>query len=123
MVAYPFPWSLAPAAAVAALGYANVQKIRNQDAGFAAGTPGTAFMDFGTSTPTVLHGQEAVVTRPQAESVASMVRDALKEGLRGGRGASAAPTRMELHVHLDGKEIASSVGRRFQAGLVPALAR
>ena len=123
MAAYPWPWNLVPAAAAAVAGYAQVQKIRNTDAGFAQGTPGTSFVDFGAGTPSMLHGQEAVVTRPQAEGVASMVRDAIKEGLRGGRGATAAPTRMDLHVHLDGREIASSVGRRFQAGLVPALTR
>jgi len=123
MAAYPWPWNLVPAAAAAVAGYAQVQKIRNTDAGFAQGTPGTSFVDFGAGTPSMLHGQEAVVTRPQAEGVASMVRDAIKEGLRGGRGATAAPTRMDLHVHLDGREIASSVGRRFQAGLAPALAR
>jgi len=122
MASYPWPWSLIPAAAAAAAGYATVQKIRNQDAGFAQGTPGTSFIDFREGTPAMLHGQEAVVTRPQAEGVASMVRDAIKEGLRGGRGA-ASPARIDVHVHLDGREIASSVGRRFQAGLVPALAR
>lgn len=76
--AYPWPFSLAPAAAALAAGLAQVEKIRSTDAGFALGTPDTRFLDFGRSSLELLHGHEAVVTPKQAASVAGMVEEALK---------------------------------------------
>lgn len=87
LAAYPYPWSLIPAAAAAAAGYAQIQKIRAQDLGFAMGTPDTAFVDFGRSSLETLHGREAVVTPRQGASVAGMVEDALT--LRDNRTAAA----------------------------------
>jgi len=122
MAAYPFPWSLIPAAAAAVAGYAQVKKIQSSDAGFAAGTPGTAFMDFGTSTPTVLHGQEAVVTRPQGESVASMVRDAIRAGRADQAGRGGGSGDQAILLHLDGQVLGRWMVKRNRAGLMPLMA-
>lgn len=77
LAAYPWPWSLAPAAAALAAGIAEINKIRSTDAGFAMGTPDTKFVDFGEGSLRMLHHEEAVVTKVQSESVAGMVEDAL----------------------------------------------
>jgi hypothetical protein len=123
LAAYPWPWSLAPAAAAAAAGYAEVNKIRSQEAGFRTGTPGTSFVDFGRGSMEMLHGQEAIVTRGQADSVAAMVRSAINEANRrgGGAGQPAGTSREPIHVHLhlDSKEVADVVVRRNRAGLAP----
>jgi hypothetical protein len=76
--AYPFPWNLAPAAAAAAVGYANVAKIRSQNAeGFASGTPGLDFAGFGRETMAALHNQEAVIPRGKGHLLASEIAAAL----------------------------------------------
>jgi hypothetical protein len=121
MAAYPWPWSLIPAAAAAAAGYAEVNKIKNTDAGFAQGTPGTSFVDFGAGTATMLHGQEAVVTRAQGESVAAMVADAIDAERRRPRpgDVAARSETQHIHFHLDGREVGSWLMRRNAAGLMP----
>jgi hypothetical protein len=80
LAAYPWPFNLIPAAAAAAAGWAQVNAIRSTDAGFAQGTPGMGFEDFGRGTATVLHGDEAVVTRGQGEGLADMVLNAVRQG-------------------------------------------
>jgi len=121
LASYPWPWSLVPAAAAAAVGYANVQKIRSQDAGFAQGTPGTSFVDFGAGTPSMLHGEEAVVTRSQGEGVASMVRDAIREGFRGVPQGRASRDERPIIMHLDGQVLGRWVSKRSRAGLMPLM--
>jgi hypothetical protein len=74
---FGWPWGIIPAAAVAAIGYTELQKIRSTDTGFAQGTPGTSFVDFGRGTAATLHGREAVVNQAQGASLAGMVEDAL----------------------------------------------
>jgi hypothetical protein len=94
--AYPFPWSLIPAAAAAAAGYAQIQTIRSQDPGFAAGTPGTSFVDFGSGEPRMMHGREAVVNEVQGKTLGAqlsgMVRGALRSpSLSNIPGSNAGP--------------------------------
>lgn len=74
----PPPLNYVLAGAVGAAGLVQINKIRSTDIGFATGTPGTAFVDFGRETSTTLHGPEAVVTPKQGASVAGMVEDALR---------------------------------------------
>jgi len=74
---FGWPAGIIPAAAAAAIGFAQLQTIRSQNPGFALGTPGTRFQDFGAGTPTVLHGREAVVTEAQGASLAGMVGSAI----------------------------------------------
>ncbi len=112
MAAYPWPWSLIPAAAAAAAGYAEVKKIRDTDIGFAQGSRG--FVDFGRESIVALHGVERVQTREQAaaegEDVALEVR-ALRRDLAG---------RQEtIHVHwnADSRELSELLLRRNRAGL------
>lgn len=94
--AYPWPFNLAPAAAAAAAGYAQVNAIRNTNAeGFAEGTPGTLFQDFGRETVARLHNQEAVVTVAQGQTLAGMIGDALAEAAGGGAGNAAVVQRLE----------------------------
>jgi hypothetical protein len=114
LAAYPWPWSLVPAAAAAALGYAQVQKIRSTEAGFAEGTPGTRFLDFGRGSMKMLHGHEAVVTKTQGESVASMVRDALGDG-RSSTGGSGEIV-IHNHISLGGKELRDWMSRQSRTG-------
>jgi hypothetical protein len=79
----PWPASLALAAGAAAVGWANVDRIRNSQAGFRFGTPAMSFEDFGTGTATVLHGREAVVNETQAQSLTAMVESAIRSGSGG----------------------------------------
>ncbi len=125
LAAYPWPWSLIPAAAAAAAGYAQVDKIRSQDAGFRTGTPGTSFVDFGRGSMEMLHGHEAIVTRGQADSVAAMVRDAIDAANRrsnggGQRGGGSGRTGGEGggDVYLDGQLVGKWFERRNKAGLL-----
>lgn len=78
MASYPWPWSLVPAAAAAAAGYAQVSQIRNTNAeGFAQGTPGLDFMDFGAQSLQPLHNQEAVIPRGGGHILAGEIADAM----------------------------------------------
>ncbi len=74
----PPPLNYVLAAAVGAAGLVQINKIRSTEVGFASGTPGTSFVDFGRETSVPLHGPEAVVTPKQGASVAGMVEDALR---------------------------------------------
>jgi hypothetical protein len=91
MAQYGFPWGLIPAAAMAAMGVIQIHNIQSQDAGFAAGTPGTSFLDFGRATPTVLHGKEAVINQQTGRSLASMLAASIQGG-PGPRLPGLAPT-------------------------------
>lgn len=73
MAAAPWPANLVLAAGALAAGMANVAKIRGSQAGFAEGTPGTSFVDFGRETVTALHGEEAVVNRAQGATLAEVI--------------------------------------------------
>lgn len=79
LAAYPWPWSLIPAAAAAAAGYAQIRQIESADASFATGTPETAFMNFGRGTAAMLHGREAVVNQAQGDTLQDMLVGAVKE--------------------------------------------
>ncbi len=117
-----FPWGLIPAGLMAAAGAVEIAKIKSQDAGFRTGTPGTSFVDFGRGSMEMLHGQEAVVTRGQADSVASMVRQAIDDANRravGGSGQANGEQKIHVHVHMDSKVVADAVVRRNRAGLAP----
>ena len=99
----PWPFNLALAAGALAAGMANVSKIKSaKSGGYADGTPGTHFLDFGRGTSTTLHGQEAVVTKSQGESLAGMLMDAVEGG--GGRAEA-----IHVHVHIDGREAAQAI--------------
>lgn len=74
----PFPANIPAVTIVTAGTLANIAKIRSSPPGFAQGTPSTAFVDFGRVSTIDVHGPEAIVNRPQAEGVASLVEDALK---------------------------------------------
>lgn len=102
LAAYPFPFSLIPAAAAAAAGYAQIAKIRSTDAGFQEGTPGTAFVDFGRGSTEILHGKEAVVTEAQGQSVAGMVADAIRDASgQGGGGGTTLHFAPVVNIGLD----------------------
>jgi hypothetical protein len=86
------PLNYVLAAAAAAMGYAQIQTIRSQQVGFAAGTPGTSFVDFGRATPTVLHGKEAVINQQQGRSLASMLAASIQGAGTGPHLPGLAPT-------------------------------
>lgn len=119
-------WGIPMAAAIAVKTGAEIAKIRNQQPGFAQGTPGTSFVDFGRGSMQMLHGQEAVVTRGQADSVAAMVRGAIDDanrrgGDRGSRGSSRGSG--EAAIVLDGEVVGRWFVRRNRAGLLPVMVR
>jgi len=75
---YPFPFSLVPAAAAAAAGYAQVKAIREVNpAGFAEGTPGLDFANFGPESWHPLHNQEAVIPRGGGHLLAGEIASAM----------------------------------------------
>jgi len=75
---------------------------------FAGGTgPGGAFRNFGRGTRATLHGDEAVVTRGQGESIAAMVERAIGSG--GGRMEAAGMQTIKLVV--DGQVLTEIVLR------------
>jgi hypothetical protein len=74
----PFPANLPAVAIVTTATVANINRIRSSGPGFAMGTPDTRFVDFGRVSSVALHGPEAIVTPPQAASVAGMVEEALQ---------------------------------------------
>jgi hypothetical protein len=71
----PLNYVLAAAVGVAAL--VQINKIRSTDIGYATGTPGTMFEDFGRGTVTTLHGEEAVVTKHQGDTLADQLLGAV----------------------------------------------
>lgn len=89
----PPPLNYGLAAAVGAAGLIQTNKIRSTDAGFAAGTPGTAFVDFGRESFHALHNREAVVTPRQSASVGAMLQDMVGEALSRREDRTAAEIR------------------------------
>jgi hypothetical protein len=71
----PWPASLVLAAGAAAAGFANVMKIRGSDSGFAMGTPGTAFVDFGRESTIKVHDREAIVNQGQGATLGEVIAD------------------------------------------------
>lgn len=78
---YGFPWGLAPAAAIAAQTGAQISKIRSTNPeGFATGTPGLDFANFGPASLSVLHNQEAVIPRGKGHLLAAEIAAAMPRG-------------------------------------------
>ena len=77
----PPPLNYGLAAAVGAAGLIQINKIRSQEIGFAAGTPGTSFVDFGRETVTALHGNEAVINAAQGATLGAVLSDMVRDAL------------------------------------------
>jgi hypothetical protein len=77
--------------------------------GFASGT---AFRNFGAGTRVTLHGEEAVLTRPQVDRLVSMA-------VAGAPGSTVPQQSQPIVIHvstqIDGREIASSIARVIQS--------
>ncbi len=86
-----------------AAGMAQIAKIKSTNAGFAVGTPGTHYVDFGRGSMEMLHGEEAVVTKAQGKSIAEELRDAVT----GGTGRSGGVQIVQLVV--GGRKLAEVV--------------
>jgi len=148
----PWPFNLVLAAGALAAGLANVSKIRSSSPGYKKGTPGTEFVDFGKSSLETLHGQEAIVTKAQGESLADMLSASVKTASREaatilpfvprspvsasnrsggdaelgdkiaakiGAALGGLGERIDVHVHLDTREISDDMVRRNKSGLMP----
>jgi len=115
----PWPANLVLAAGALAAGLANVQQIRNSEAGWATGTPGTRFEDFGRGSMEMLHGREAVVTVAQGESLAGMVGAAIRRASSGaGGGELLAGLRAEFR--LDRRRQTRQLTQAFRDALLQA---
>ncbi len=75
LAAYPWPLSMVAVAGALAAGFAQVAAIKSQ--GFRTGTMGLDYQDFGSSTPTVLHGREAVIPAGGGHQLAEEIAAAL----------------------------------------------
>jgi hypothetical protein len=73
----PWPANLILAAGALASGMVNVAKIKSSEAGFAEGTPNLDFLNFGAATPTMLHGNEAVIPQGGGHELASEIATSL----------------------------------------------
>jgi len=72
-----WPAGILPAAASLAYGYAQVNAIRSQSAsGFAEGTPGLDFANFGRVSFPALHNDEAIIPRGGGHLLAGEIADA-----------------------------------------------
>jgi len=117
----PWPFNLALAAGAAAAGWANVNRIRAAKPGYAIGTPGTRFEDFGRESIHALHGREAIVTPSQAESVGAVISSMVATAISNGMQALAAQTtaaNQEVVMQIDGEVLGRAVIRRNRAGLL-----
>src|SRR6185503_552462 len=85
------PWAIPAVAATVVATAAQLAAIHNARAeGFAGGTPGTAFNDFGRESDVLLHNQEAVVNVPQGTTLAGMIGEEIAAaGAGSGRAAAA----------------------------------
>ncbi len=77
------------------------------------GANGIAFRNYGSGTRTTLHGEEAVLTRPQVDRLVSMAVSGESAGPRGGGGR---PIVIHLTQTLDGRAFASSMARVMETG-------
>ena len=104
----PWPANLALAAGAAAVGWANVSKIRSSQPGYRTGTPNLDYKDFGRGSLETLHGREVVIPKRRAGEFAADVAAGLAGQIGSG---SDAPLEAHVHLHLDGREITRSVVR------------
>ena len=78
MATTPWPMNIPMAAAAFAAGMAVVSAIKSAASpGFRKGTLGFDFQDFGSSTPTILHGREAVIPAGGGHQLADEIASAL----------------------------------------------
>ena len=75
----PWPASALLAARAGLEGWAQVRAIQNSQPGWAMGTPGLDFRNFGPASLSVLHGQEAVVPRGGGHLLAAEIAAALPD--------------------------------------------
>lgn len=78
--AAPWPANLVLMAGAAAVGFANVAKIKGSQAGFQEGTPGLGFTDFGRESMVPLHGREAVIPEHRSGDLADQIASRLGGG-------------------------------------------
>jgi hypothetical protein len=75
LASLPWPMNLVAAAGAAAAGFANVAKIKSSKA-YRHGTPGLDYTNFGTETPAMLHGKEAVIPQGSGNQLAAEIANA-----------------------------------------------
>lgn len=85
MATTPWPANIPMAAAAFAAGMAVVAKIKAAVVGFAEGTRGLDFQDFGPASRAVLHGREAVIPQGGGHQLAAEIAGAMK-----GKGSDSA---------------------------------
>jgi hypothetical protein len=106
----PWPANLFLAAGALAAGMANVAKIRSTNVpGYATGTPGLDFMDFGSERQVALHNEEAVIPRGGGHQLAGEIAAALKTDWSrpaSAGGTESAARAVSVIVQLDRRKLA-----------------
>lgn len=74
-----FPAAIPGAAVAIATGAVQLSKIKGQSTGFAEGTPGLDFSNFGAVTSTQLHGEEAVIPRGKGHMLAGEIAGSMPD--------------------------------------------
>lgn len=121
LAAYPWPWSLAPAAAALAAGMAQVAKIRST--GYAHGTPGGAYEEFGRGSMEMLHGKEAVVTPEGSRSVGEDVADVVERRLAAMDVGGGSGILQPVIIAVDGTKLGETVLRLSRTGALRIASR
>jgi hypothetical protein len=121
----PWPASIVAFAQVAAMGWGVVSRIRS----FSEGTPGLDFANFGSESPAMLHGSEAVIPRGGGHGLADEIAGSLAKMPSGDSGMSvlsgaSSGGGQEVTVHnqiqaqlvIDGKVLAEQIEELTKTG-------
>jgi hypothetical protein len=104
--AAPPPFSFILMGLAAAAGAVQLAKIASAHASFAMGSPDTAYMRFPASGAiTTMHGEEAVVTKAQGQTLSDQVLDAA--------GGGGRPIVIHVTSVLDGRKVAENTVRHM----------
>ncbi len=102
MAQWGWPLGIPFAAAAGVAGAIQIAKIKSSDpGGFAEGTANLDFQNFGSETPTALHGREAVIPQGGGHALAQEIASAMSAG--GGSTRAGMSGAMNVSVHVDAR--------------------
>jgi len=115
-LASPWPASIVAFAQVAAMGWGVVSQIKALK--FASGTPGLDFMNFGTESPAMLHGNEAVIPKGSGHLLANEIAVQLQARMSAGAGEGSSKPILQNNIVLDGRVLATWMERESKRGAI-----